>query len=225
MLQENSPITIAYYPFRSKGQVARLLCEYLRVPYSDYFFDPETWANFRLQLAQRHVLVDLPFLQDGNFFVSGENGVINYIVEKSGRPDMLGKTLKDQAKIEHWRCRGDPKNILVCSKVQWRDIPREKEEKMVIELWNKRLVPMLAEFEGHCKDNDWFFGYPTIFDFTIYEAMEVMRLCLGEQRVSQFPKLLKVQKKVRNLPEIASYEQAEYAVQSRCPLFYFKEFK
>jgi hypothetical protein len=31
-------LVIAYYPFRAKGQVARLLCEYLHLPYQDRFF-------------------------------------------------------------------------------------------------------------------------------------------------------------------------------------------
>lgn len=83
--------------------------------------------------------MDLPFLQDGNFIVSGESGVINYIVEKAGRTDMLGKNLKDQAKMEHWRVKGDPKNILVHSKCQWRNLSVEEEEKCVDELWKRRL--------------------------------------------------------------------------------------
>lgn len=47
-LESNSePITLAYYPFRAKGQVCRLLCEYLRLPYRERFFDPDQWAKFK----------------------------------------------------------------------------------------------------------------------------------------------------------------------------------
>jgi len=43
----NQPLTIAYYPFRAKAQVSRLLCEFLHLPYRDRFFNPDEWAKFK----------------------------------------------------------------------------------------------------------------------------------------------------------------------------------
>jgi hypothetical protein len=39
-MQEEA-LVIGYYPFRAKGQVSRLLCEYLQLPYRDRFFTPD----------------------------------------------------------------------------------------------------------------------------------------------------------------------------------------
>lgn len=46
-MQEEAPLVIGYYPFRAKGQVGRLICEYLHVPYTDRFFTPDQWNLFR----------------------------------------------------------------------------------------------------------------------------------------------------------------------------------
>jgi hypothetical protein len=45
----NNPTTlvIGYYPFRGKAQIQRLLCEYLHIPYQDYFLDPDQWIRFK----------------------------------------------------------------------------------------------------------------------------------------------------------------------------------
>lgn len=38
---------IGYYPIRGKAQICRLLCEYLRIPYKDLLFTPNTWLEFK----------------------------------------------------------------------------------------------------------------------------------------------------------------------------------
>ena len=44
---EGEAIIIGYYPFRAKGQIPRLLCEYLHLPYRDRFFTPDEWNKFK----------------------------------------------------------------------------------------------------------------------------------------------------------------------------------
>lgn len=45
--QDSSQLYIGYYPFRAKGQVLRLICEYLCLPYKDWFFNPDQWSKFK----------------------------------------------------------------------------------------------------------------------------------------------------------------------------------
>jgi glutathione S-transferase len=88
-------LIIGYYRFRGKAQVPRLLCEYLELPYQDLFLDPDQWKLFREVEAERWIVKDLPFLKQGDFVLTGNNAMITYVIELSGRRDLLGRTLED----------------------------------------------------------------------------------------------------------------------------------
>lgn len=107
------PIVLGYYPFRAKGQVPRLICEYLHIPYSDLFFTPDEWSLFKETQTKEWVLRDLPFLQDGDFVVTGPIGIVTYLLEKTGRTDLFGRTLNDRAKIDSIRSRCDLRTAIV----------------------------------------------------------------------------------------------------------------
>lgn len=52
---------------------------------------------------------DLPFIMDGDFVVTGTPAIVHYIIEKSGRTDLFGKTLADITKIDKFKARVDIK--------------------------------------------------------------------------------------------------------------------
>jgi len=49
------------------------------------------------------IVYDLPYLQDGDFTITGVSGIIEYIANKAGRPDILGNNMMDQLKIDKFR--------------------------------------------------------------------------------------------------------------------------
>lgn len=100
------PLVIGYYPIRAKGQILRLLCEYLHLEYKDLFLDPDEWDKYKKQQARDWVIKELPFVIDGDFQVSGA-GAVCYIIEKSGRVDMFGKTVEDLIKMYTFRNKKD----------------------------------------------------------------------------------------------------------------------
>lgn len=87
---DSETLVIGYYPFRAKGQILRLLCEYLHLPYRDHFFNPDEWNKFRDTEAKDWIFKDIPFLQDGDFIVTGKMAAIMYIIEKGNRLNMVG---------------------------------------------------------------------------------------------------------------------------------------
>lgn len=61
---------------------------------------------------------DLPFCIDGNFIVTGPSGIVYYILEKSGRSDLLGNNLTDKIKIDSIKSKHDLSDAilgLMCS--------------------------------------------------------------------------------------------------------------
>jgi len=85
----------------------------LHVPYKDQFFDPISWKQFHEKESKNHPLLELPFLKDGDFIVCGHNAMINYIAEKAGSTDILGRSLRDKTKLEYYKNKGDPKECLL----------------------------------------------------------------------------------------------------------------
>lgn len=108
-----APVIIGYYPLRAKAQVCRLVCEYLHIPYCDRFFTPDEWSFFRETQTKEWTLRDLPFLQDGDFVVTGPIGIVTYLIEKAGRSDLFGRTALDKAKMDSIRCRCDVRSAII----------------------------------------------------------------------------------------------------------------
>lgn len=107
------PMVMGYYPLRAKCQVSRLLCEYLHLPYRDRFFTPDEWSLFKEMQTKDWVMRDLPYLQDGDFVITGPIGILTYLIEKAGRTDLLGRTAIDKAKIDSLRCRCDVRSAII----------------------------------------------------------------------------------------------------------------
>lgn len=99
-LSSKKKITLGYYPLRGKCQVCRLLCEYLHLPYTNLFFTPQSWKQYKKTNTKGWEFAELPFLQDEDFFVTEPYPIAMYLVKKANREDLLGKTLMDRIKIE-----------------------------------------------------------------------------------------------------------------------------
>ena len=108
-----TPLIIGYYPFRAKAQVLRLVCEYLHVPYYDRFFNPDDWSKFKEGEGRSWVLREFPFLQQGDFVVTGNHAMITYVIELSQRTDLLGKNLEHRTKIDNFWSKGDLKDTIL----------------------------------------------------------------------------------------------------------------
>ena len=104
---------MGYYPFRAQGQIPRLLCEYLQLPYRDQFFDPDSWLEFKRLHHDTHPIMDLPFLLDGDFFTTGSAAIVTYLICKANREDLLGRTIVEKMKIDSIRSRCDVRNTLL----------------------------------------------------------------------------------------------------------------
>ena len=74
------PMILTYFPIRAKAQIFRLLCEYLHLPYKNNFTNPMEWEVNRKKNEIGLVACDLPYLQDGNFFVASMSGILTYII-------------------------------------------------------------------------------------------------------------------------------------------------
>lgn len=212
--QDNGQVMIGYYPFRAKAQVLRLICEYLGLSYSDWFFNPDQWSRFRDNDAKTWAVKDLPFLKHGDFVVTGVSPMITYVCELANRPDLLGITLKDKTKIDNFRNKGDLKDTilgLLCSMRPSNSQEKLDRKRKLVEFYERKIADQMLYHEEECTPNSFYFGYLTILDFHIYEIVNYFTL-LFLTEIVKFTKLRQIRDRVAALPEIKKYEESAHVV-------------
>jgi hypothetical protein len=216
-------IVIGYFGIRAKAQVCRLLCEHLQLPYRDRFFTPEEWESYERNEAKDWIIKSLPFLQDGSFVVTGQHGMIEYVIRKAGRLQLLGSSIRDRIKIDVFKSKHDIKDNIIALICQVnRTNAKERPQHSPEFYWETKIQPKLLEIELNCSEQGWYFGYLTLADFSFYEMMNNL-LWLFPAIANSFPKLMTLRNKVLALEAIAAYENSDKAVKIFNPVYFFNE--
>lgn len=68
------------------------------------------------------------------------------------------------------------------------------------------------------------FGYLSLFDFSVYELVHYIDLVFP-RRIKEFQKLMQIENRVRDLPEIKRYENSPHAIKTFLPTDLLKKSK
>ena len=102
---EGGKILIGYWHIRGLGRHIVLVAEYVGANYEvkDYYLSPapeysrEVWLSEKFNLGLD--FPNLPYLVHGDLKLTETRAIIRYIASKH-QPEILGKTLEDQAKVD-----------------------------------------------------------------------------------------------------------------------------
>ena len=87
---------LGYWPVKGAAEHVRFLLGYLGVPFTEYHPDSrEAWQEKKATLV--FDFPNLPYLKDGDFYLSESAAIPVYVALKANRGDLLGKDGKDQA--------------------------------------------------------------------------------------------------------------------------------
>lgn len=89
----------------------------------------------------------MPFVIDGNFHVSGAGAMV-YIVEKSGRSDLFGKTIEDHIKMYSFRNKKDVLGGILALNVNLMSSDPVEQKKKLNYYWNEKIRPVLLGLEN-----------------------------------------------------------------------------
>lgn len=122
-----------------------------------------------------------------------------YIILRFGNAELLGRTLKDQATIEmYFWTIPYMETVISINSVQM------KPEELVIfkeKQWHANVYPRIIKLEEAASEGQWFMGYLTIIDFSIYELIRYMDN-IFEGKTKELKKLKKIEIDFGNLPAI-----------------------
>ena len=192
-------IKLGYWGIRGRGQVPRLLLSYTGLEWENVAYtDPAQWfGNDKLNLG--FDFPNLPYLIDGDLKLSESDAIERYVIEKSGKKELLGKNAHDAAKVnEVVGVFGDVR-MHVVGKLFF-DPEYESKVKQTWEL----VKPKLDFFQKFVGEKEWTLGYLTLADFIIAENSYYLEKVYPEEYKS-YPALQRIRDNIENLPEIKEY--------------------
>ena len=107
MQPEKRKLIIGSYPYRANVNTCRMLCEYLALPYESMFFNPYSWKVFKEKNTGEWLFEELPYLRDGGFVVTQAYPMCEYIIRKSGKVELLGKSCRDRLVVDRFASNRD----------------------------------------------------------------------------------------------------------------------
>ena len=92
---------MGYWGIRARGQYCRHLLAYTGLPWKEktYTSPPSWFEKDKKNLGM--LFPNLPYIVDGNYKISESLAIMKYIANKSGKKELIGKDLKDQAMVDN----------------------------------------------------------------------------------------------------------------------------
>jgi glutathione S-transferase len=160
-------VTLGYWKLRGLGQTIRLLLSYTDTPFTEVQYEFATKEQW-FEQDKKNLGLDfpnIPYLIDGDFKLTESSAIAKYIIKRSGRTDLLGKTLQDEGLVENLI------GVLNDALKEMRSLfgnPHWEHAKNEIFPKIKPKIEYLKEFVG---DREYALGYLTLADFYLAEYL------------------------------------------------------
>ena len=97
----DSKFVLGYWGIRGRGQVLRLLLAYSGLEWEDKIYaDAGKWFGAGDKMNLGLDFPNLPYLTHGDFKLTESSAIARYIIHKSGKKELLGKTVEDEAIVD-----------------------------------------------------------------------------------------------------------------------------
>lgn len=162
----DNKIVLGYWAIRGRGQVLRHLLAYSGLEWEDNVYTgPEKWFGNGDKAKLGLDFPNLPYLICGDFKLTESVAIAKYIVAKSPKKEILGKTPEDQAKVDMIISLLDdiynPTYALFFSPNYATESDR---------LFQGKIKEKLDQLQAFVGEKNMVLGYLTLADFRIAEA-------------------------------------------------------
>merc|ERR1711892_145214 len=192
-----SGIKLTYFNLKGRAELARLILAQAGVDYEDCRIQGEEWA----ELKKTFPLGQLPVLEMEGQTLGQSMTIARYLARRFGLAGQndLDAAEADQAVDAVTDLVNDPGSVM-------REKDEPKKAEMMTKIKSERLPNWLKMMEAllNSKGGDHFAGKQlTWADIAVYYVL--CSWILGERNFSQCPKLKKLVKTVKNLPNIKKW--------------------
>ena len=194
-----------YWGTRGAGQIGRLLLAYCGFEWEEVkYVEREKWFDE----DKKNLGFDfpnLPYLIDGDFKLTETKAIQNYVIKKSGKTDLLGKNLQDEAIV--MELAGVFEDAFSSFLPLFWNPEYEKGLPAAIEKMNAKLE-LANKFIG---EKPFALGYLTIIDFRIAEISHYIKK-LAPESYAKYGFIKTIHDNFNELPEIKAYYAKETSV-------------
>ena len=195
-MAESSKLTIGYWGIKGRGEILRVLSEYMGLPYENKLYsDANDWFG-KDKPALNSDFPNLPYVKDGDRVVTETEACVMFLVQKAKRLDLLGSNADEVVHITQI------KGVLTDLLNNTLKVAFNKEADVVKGLTDSSL-PKLAQLSKHLGDKDWLIGKLTLVDFFLAQFLGVF--ALQGDYLQKFPNLVAFMKRYEELPAIKAY--------------------
>lgn len=191
-------VVLGYWKIRGLAEKIRMVLEYVGIPYTEnkYNADNENkwFSEEKPEYIKKNPAANLPYLIDGDRFISESDAIIVYAIHKAKKTELLGRNAEEQVlaatTIGIYR---DYHKKYVALVYGSKENFANKEQKTAE--WNTELTKLNALLEG----KEYFCGQITWVDFVVAENMQAVGL-LDSKILEPFPNIVNHQKRIWELP-------------------------
>lgn len=198
-------ITLGYWGIRGLGQVPRLLLAYTEADWEDVkYTSPEDWFG-KDKSGLGIPFANLPYIIDGDFKLSESKAVVKYIIDRSGKTELLGKNIQDQARVESIvSVLGDIRQHI--GPLFWN-----KDWQAALPAALEKAAPKLELLNQFYGEKKFALDYLTVADFQIAEFSYYVEK-IAPELYAKNPFLARTRAAFEALPQIKKYYEQESAV-------------
>ncbi len=204
-------MNLSYWAIKGIAESIRLSFAALDVSYTETNPSSEDdWAKTKAELLKKHPFVNIPFISNGDDFVSESRALPTYIAENTGNPDFVGKKAD---KVRYEQILG----VLVELASVWRDVAFKKgcyKKKLKANkerVW--RLTGQLNTYLVQNRREKYILGYLTYLDakaFYVFYLLgnmykNVQKVCIFKDHAA----LKNIVGHFGNIPQVKTYLQSD----------------
>lgn len=95
---QDGELLFGYWGVKGFGETSRWVLAFLKIKHQEW--NPSSYDEWiKAKAAGLGSFPNLPFIRDDNFFLTESAAVVQYLVTKSGRVELLGKGFKDMSVV------------------------------------------------------------------------------------------------------------------------------
>ncbi|KAL4449714.1 hypothetical protein ABPG74_008087 [Tetrahymena malaccensis] len=195
----DNKLTLGYWEGYGKAQPARYLLELTKTPYNDvkYVEDDKWFKQDKLNLGLD--FPNLPYLIDGEVKLTEFVAIFDYLSEKYGKPEWLGKG-NDKYVISSLRSLFDE----LSSYNYHGSLKKTEDEKKQYVLDN--IVPKYRYLSKFIGKKEYLLGYFTVADLYFLSVINAFKANLPQDSYTEFaPVFDPIINRIASIPEIAAY--------------------
>ena len=195
-----SKLVLGYWGIRGAAQPIRNLLAYLNLAYEDkHYNDRDEWFN-KDKPAFKSDFPNLPYLIDGDKYLTESDAILVYVALKANRDDLLGSTNEDKVHVTQLKgvfqdLRKELFTVLMNKSLTNLELRKEYDQK---------LVPRLTSIYKHLGENEFLTGKLTVLDFWMAEFLSYFANQDGDW-LDIFPNFKKFIERIGNLPGLKEY--------------------